>query len=193
MIKKLLFISAFIFVCSNSYSQEHQISAGYGVGSSNQILDVFENIISTIFVPNASLNETSSMGEFRLAYAYTPKEKWHFGVAFSYSQTDYDVANNGAKIGEQTNSYYTMAAETSYSYLKKEKLNLYSLLGAGATVAKSEQSQNSTNTSEDSTDTIFNFQVTPFGISYGKQWGGFAEVGFGYRGILSFGAFYNFN
>lgn len=191
MIKKVLFIGIFLLICSNSYSQKNQISAGYGVGSSNQILDIFENVFSTIFLPTATLNETSSMGEFRLAYAYTPKERWHYGAAFSYSQTDYDVTDNGAKIGEQVNAYYTIAAETSYSFLKKEKLNLYSLLGAGATIATSEQK--TTYSTGDSHDTFFNFQVTPFGISYGKQWGGFAEVGFGYRGILSFGAFYNIN
>lgn len=193
MMKKLLFIAAFLIVCSKSYSQEHQISAGYGVGSSNQILDVFENVFSTIFLPTATLNETSSIGEFRLAYAYTPKEKWHYGAAFSYSQSDYDVSFNGSKIGEQVNTYYTIAAETSYSFLKKEKLNIYALLGAGATIATSEQSRDSTNSTEDSNETFFNFQVTPVGISYGKQWGGFAELGFGYRGIFSFGAFLNFN
>lgn len=189
--KKILLIGAFLLICSNSYSQKNQISAGYGIASSNQILDVFENIFSNVLFPSGNLSETSSMGEFRLAYAYTPKERWRFGTALSYSQTDFDVSNNGVKIGEQVNSYFTIAGETSYSFLKKEKLNLYSLLGAGATIATAKQT--TTNATADSQDTFFNFQVTPFGISYGKQWGGFAEVGFGYRGVLSFGAFYNIN
>lgn len=190
MLKKALFIGALLIACPHFYSQEHQISVGYGVGSSNQILDVFENAFTTIFFPNATLNETSSLGELRFAYAYTPKEKWHFGSVFSYSQTDYDVMDRGVKIGEQVNSYYTLAAETSYSFVKRDKLNLYSLLGLGATIGTSEQ--NTTNATSDSHDTFFNFQVTPFGISYGKQWGGFAEAGFGYRGLFSFGAFYKF-
>jgi|SRR5690554_2445072 len=193
MMKKILFIGAFLLIFSNLYSQEHQISAGYGIGSSNQMLDFFETTFSSIFLPTASLNETSSVGEFRVAYAYTPKERWHYGAAISYSQSEHDVSYFGEKIGEQVNTYYTIAVETSYSFLKKEKLNIYALLGAGATFATSEQTQYDPKTTSDSNDTLFNFQVTPVGISYGKQWGGFAELGFGYRGIFSFGAFYNFN
>jgi len=192
MIKKLLFAGAILFLCSNSYSQEHQISVGMGIASSNQILDAFESGFSTIFIPSSSPSETSNIGEFRLAYAYSPKERWQYGAAFSYSQSEFDVKFLDEKIGEQVNTYYTVAAETTYAFLIKEKLKLYALLGAGATFGTAEQTNTTLNTVTDSNDTLFNFQVTPIGISYGKQWGGFAEVGFGYRGVLSFGAFYKF-
>lgn len=196
MIKKILIAGALLFMCSHSYSQEHQISAGMGIGSTNQILDVFMEIgtgFSGIFFNNYNLSKTKTLNEFRLAYAYTPKERWHYGGAFSYSQSEYDVNYRNEKIGEKVNTYYTVAAETSYSFLKKEKLNLYALLGAGATFVTVKNTDYSDDTTTDDNDTIFNFQVTPIGIRYGKQWGGFAELGFGYRGVLTFGAFYNFN
>ncbi|QAA80537.1 hypothetical protein EI546_01795 [Aequorivita sp. H23M31] len=195
MMRKILFVGAFLFLCSHSYSQKHQISAGMGIGSSNQILDVMESAFSPIFFSSSTLNQTSEIGEFRLSYAYTPLERWHYGATVSYSSTNFDVNFDQEKIGEQVNTYYTLAAETSYSYLKKEKVNMYALVGAGATFGTSKkQIQHSDyDVDGDYHDTFFNFQVTPIGVSYGKQWGGFAELGFGYRGIFSFGVFYNFD
>jgi len=154
-------------------------------------LDVFETGLTYIISP-ASLSETSELGEFRLAYAYTPKERWHYGGVVSFSQKMYDLSYNHEKIGERVNTYYTVAAEASYSYLKKEKLDMYALLGAGATFRSSKQTQHSSveNDAKDQ-DSLFNFQITPVGARYGKQWGAFAELGFGYRGVFSFGAFYN--
>lgn len=193
MIKKLLFVGASLLLYSQTYSQQHQISAGMGIGSSNQILDVLESGFSPIFFPTSTLNETGDVGEFRISYAYTPQEKWHYGATLSYSSTNYDVNLNQEKIGEQVNTYYTLAAETRYSYLKKEKLDVYALLGAGATFGTSKKKhQNNTFEADDNYhDTFFNFQITPLGVRYGNQWGGFAELGFGYRGIFSFGIFYN--
>lgn len=191
---KLLFVSAFVFVVSHSYSQNHDISVGMGIASSNQIVDAFESSISSIFFPGYStLEETSSLGEFRLAYAFTPKERWSYGVALSYSKIEYDIKTNNAKVGEQTSSYYTFAGETTYSYINKEKIKLYALVGLGATLSSTErQTDSGTSVEDDTNDTFFNFQITPIGFRYGKKWGGFAEAGFGYRGIISFGAFYKF-
>lgn len=192
MTKKLFIIAVFLTLCSHSYSQKHQISAGMGLASSNQILDVFESSLTFLFVQGSALNETGQVGEFRIAYAYIPQERWRFGGSLSFSQTDYDVIHDQLKHGEQANSYYTLAAESSYAYLKREKFNMYALVGAGATFRNSKQINFYLGEDETLSDTLFNFQITPIGASYGKQWGGFAELGFGYRGIFSFGLFYNF-
>lgn len=167
-----------------------------GVASSNQILGAFESSISSIVLPfpdYLTLSETSSLGEFRLAYAYTPRDRWSYGVVFSFSQIEYDIKSNYTKVGEQTANYYTFAGETTYSYVNKEKIKLYALVGLGATVSSTERQTDSETYLEDSTnETFFNFQITPIGFKYGNKWGGFAEAGFGYRGIISFGAFYKF-
>lgn len=194
MLKRIVLSCIFIAVISHSYSQEHQIAAGMGIGSTSQILDGFLSFgtaFSSVFFDSSYHDKTKNIGEFRVAYAYTPKEKWHFGGAFSYNYSEFDIIRKKEKLGEQTNSYYTLAAETSYSFLKKEKLNLYVLLGAGATLSTAKQTKIQTNTEITGDDLFFNFQITPIGISYGNHWGGFAELGFGYRGLLSFGVFYD--
>ncbi|MGB3343598.1 MAG: hypothetical protein WBA61_06785 [Aequorivita sp.] len=160
MMKKILFMAAVLLLCSNSYSQEHQVSAGMGIGSTNQILDgflSFGSVFSSVFFDSSYHDKTKNIGEFRVAYAYTPKEKWHFGGAFSYNYSEFDIIHKEEKLGEQTNSYYTLEAETSYSFLKKEKLNLYVLLGAGATFGTAKQTKLKQNTEIAGDDIFFNF------------------------------------
>ena len=194
MVKKLLIVGAFLWTGLQSHAQEHEISAGMGLGSTTQILDEFLSFgsaFSAVFFNTSYLDKTKNLGEFRLAYAYTPKEKWHFGVAFSYNRSEFDALKSGEKLGEQTNTYYTAAGEATFSFLKKESLRLYVLWGAGATFGSAKKTKYANENIVRSHGTMFNFQITPIGISYGKQWGGFAEFGFGYRGLLSFGVFHS--
>jgi|26BtaG_2_1085354.scaffolds.fasta_scaffold00130_1 hypothetical protein len=192
MKNKIVLLSMLIFLSANSYSQEHKLSAGMGLGSTNQILDIFQVVgtgFTAITLNSNYLSQTKNRGEFRLAYAYTPKNRWSYGAAFSYSRSDFDVINQEGKIGEQASSYYTLAAETTYYYMKKEKTKLYGLLGAGATFINMDVTDSASQSSTRSNDSFFNFQITPIGVSYGKNWGGFAEIGVGYRGLFSFGVF----
>lgn len=196
MIKRLVFFCVLLFLGNQSYSQEHQISAGMGVGSTSQIFDGLRSIgsaFSAMFLNSNALVNTKTVGEFRLSYAYAPKKRWTFGGTFSYNHSEFDVIARNGKIGEQVNDYYTLGAESSFYYLQKNRLRLYGLMGAGATFASATQNNFETDTHSRSNGTFFNFQVTPIGVSYGKQWGGFAELGIGYRGILSFGAYYRWN
>lgn len=193
--KKLIIVGGFLLLSLQLHAQEHEISAGMGLGSTVQILDEFLSFgyaFSAVYFNSSYLDKTKNLGEFRLAYAYTPKERWHFGGAFSYNLSEFEAVKRGEKFGEQTNTYYTLAGEASYSFLKKEKLKLYALFGMGATFGSVKQTRYAQEDVVRSHGTMFNFQITPIGIRYGKQWGGFAEMGFGYRGLLSFGAFYRF-
>lgn len=191
---KFLFLSLSFFVTIQTFSQEHQISAGMGLGSTVQILDAFLEFggaFSSVFFNTSLLDKTDNIGEYRMSYAYTPKEQWSFGGAFSYNQSKFDAIKRQNKIGDQVNDYYTLAAETSFAFLIKERIKLYALVGAGATFVVVKSKEYASNTSASSHGTIFNFQITPIGFRYGKKWGGFAELGFGYRGLASFGVFYS--
>ena len=193
MIKKLLLLSIPFLLSTHSYSQEHQISAGMGVGSTSQILDAFLKIgndFKSSLFDSSYINTTENYGEFRLSYFYTPKDRWSYGAAFSLNKTNFDVLHIQEKLGKQETNYYTVAAETSYSFLKRDRLNLYSLFGAGATFGAVKQTEFATGVIRHSDGTIFNIQITPIAVRYGKRFGGFVELGFGYRGLFSFGAFY---
>lgn len=190
----LLLIPLFLIFSFNSKAQEqqkrHQISGGMGVASTAQIINSFVEFLSGY--SKSRLTNSHNIGEFRLSYTYRPKERWHFGGTFSYNHTDSDIYRNDEKIGDRRNAFYTLAVEAGYFYLKREKVKLYSQMGAGVSfVTNTETEINYPDNSRKNSGVLFNSHYSPIGIQYGKDWGGFAEIGFGYRGILSAGLFYN--
>lgn len=191
---KRMFIGILI-LAATSYSmlaQEHQITGGVGVLSTNYIADVFfnvsKNVINGLVGSEAKLENQKMIGEFRLGYAYYPTERLSVGATASILQTISDTVSNGATTGDLSTTYLTVAAESTLTYLSLKNIRLYGLLGAGITNMDSKYSGGSSNQSDGTT--FFNFHVSPIGITFGNQFGGTAEIGFGYRGLFSFGVYY---
>ena len=193
--KKILF--AVLLLMGTSYhvhAQKHQVSAGVGAPSTNHIADVFftvtKDLISNLAGSDTNLENQRSLGEFRLGYAYYPLERLSVGATASILHTSSDAVRNGVTAGEYTSRYLTFAAEGAYSYFSRGNVRLYGLLGAGFTNLDSTYRGEG----KDDSDAInyFNFHVSPIGIAFGKQFGGMAEVGIGYRGIVSLGLYYKF-
>lgn len=191
--RKILFAALLLMGLSwHVQAQEHQVSAGVGVLSSNHIADTFFSVtkalISGLAGSDTKLENQRSLGELRLGYAYYPIERVSIGATASYLRTASDAVRNGTATGEYTSTYLTFAAEGTYSYLSKRNVRLYGLLGAGITNLNSSYTGESQNTSD--AVNYFNFHVSPIGIAFGKQFGGTAEIGVGYRGIVSLGLYY---
>lgn len=128
-----------------------------------------------------------------MSYAYTPQERWQFGgtVTYGHSKSNLTPLFSDEVFAYRYVDFYGIAGETSYIFHNREKVKLYALVGAGVSFGK-ETAIIFLSEEHFVTDyTYFEYQITPIGIRYGKKWGGFAEIGFGYRGILSFGMFYN--
>lgn len=170
------------------YAQEHQVTTGVGVLSTNQIADVFfsvaKDMISDLAGSNTDLENKRSVGEFRVGYAYHPIERFSVGASVSYLQTIADAVTDGTVQGEYKSRYLTVAAEGTYYYLSRRNVRLYGLIGAGLTNLSSDYR------GDDAANNVFNLHVSPIGITFGNRFGGTAEIGFGYRGIFSLGLFY---
>lgn len=191
--KKLLTFSLFLSFVISMQAQEHRVSAGVSFGTLSQFHRALSGIISDILQDSNSIyrKETVNMGDFRVSYLYIPEGKINFGGTFSYNHSREKVFRKDILRAQQKYNYYTLAGESGIFYRKWEKTQLYGLLGVGATLVTTHVRDFSENTTKDKSEMFFNFQVTPIGVSFGKQWGGFAEIGLGYRGILSAGLFYN--
>lgn len=187
------FLAIFLSV-QLSMAQEHKFSTGMGIGTTSHIINGFVEFGSTfgsVFLNSARIANTRNTGEFRISYAYIPGERWHFGGTFSYNHAESDIFKNNEKIGYRNNDFYTLAGESGYFFFKREKWKLYALVGAGISFGTSSEVRYEPRKVFVGNGTLFNFQISPVGIQYGKNWGGFAELGFGYRGVMSFGLFYN--
>lgn len=191
--KRLVLLISAVGLLNFSYGQNHQISAGAGLLSTNAAFSILskigQNLSGSVFNGTTTTNG-KFFGEFRGTYAYSPLKWLAIGTTFSYANASHDHVKNKVIVGHQTVNYYTFGAETSFYYMRKDHVRLYGLLGAGVTMMNQEDRMKSTNYTENRNYNYFNFQISPIGIEAGAEnFGGFFELGFGYRGLLSIGAF----
>ena len=102
----------------------------------------------------------------------------------------YDAAiGPGSVAGTYTTNYKTVAMELYYIYLFRKNMELYTFAGAGPSQLKEQSTLISPYGS--STQTygagVFKGQITPVGIRFGGRLGGYAELGYGYKGLLNLG------
>ena len=79
-----------------------------------------------------------------------------------------------------------------YYWVNKNSFGLYSKAAVGAAFLNSTEKDLATNTSKDESSTHFMYQLSFIGAEFGKQFRGFAEVGFGEQGFIQAGIRYKF-
>jgi len=115
------------------------------------------------------------------------------GTVFSYQAANGGVERGNTRIGESRKRRYTVAIESDYRYISKNIFKMYSGIGIGYTFGKQDVTFNDTGIDNRSEDfSLFAFQITGIGVRVGKAFSGFAELGYGYRGMLSLGVSYQF-
>lgn len=101
-----------------------------------------------------------------------------FNVAYDYRISK--VFAIGAEVTSNFETYHTAGVTMDFYYLSKPKFSVYGNLGVCAILCTEGEKFNQ----------IFpTFGIYPLGLKFGKNAGGFIEVGYGHKGILNFGAF----
>ena len=112
-----------------------------------------------------------------------PDKKLSIGADFlvnaNTSQASY--SSPGAAVKEFKMKYTSIMGRVDYHYINFHHFKLYGSTAVGA----SWRSASSGGQTE--TKTGFAYQITPIGVAFGGMIVGWAELGFGYRGILSAG------
>jgi hypothetical protein len=119
---------------------------------------------------------------YQLTYRYQTPKKWSLGISANLldgwlsQNADVDLKHTSVVIG----------FEPKLSYLKKPYLDLYFFVGAGVVFNKNKTIVNGENIAS---KLYLNptTQITPLGIRVGKKVGAFAELGYGYKGIVNLG------
>lgn len=187
----ILFIGSFSISLSAQQQSRHEITLGYGIGTTSEFIDALTDIIVWGITTGTTSSDDTYSGAFHVGYKYRLTERFSLGGTFIYENGKSDAYFNDVKTGEFKNNYYTIAAEGKIKYLNKSNFSLYGLLGAGATIYE-QKYKASDNTTDDNSNVHINFQLTPIGIQFGKNIGAFAELGCGYKGIISAGIFARF-
>ncbi len=193
MKKLFLFITALALCVNTSVAQEkNSISLSYGFLSLEQAAYSFGTaLLGAASGPKRGADMSLSlMGPFVLSYHRTMENNQRFSLGGSlvlFDQGKITHKDDGDIVGFNA---FTLAPEAKFKYLNSgNKFNLYGLLGAGVTVLQSKDYEDRSN---DKSAVHFNLQVTPLGIEYGGNVKGFAELGFGYKGILNVGVNFGF-
>lgn len=88
----------------------------------------------------------------------------------------------GGLLSSDLECFHSVMFKMQFYYISKPKFSFYGDLGLGATLF--------TDNNTDMKFQVFpNFGVYPLGVKFGDKAGGMIELGYGYKGIVNFGAF----
>ena len=194
MRKKLLvaiFIS-FSFL-SALHAQEKgtsDISANIGFGTSTEISNLFVDVLTGGFTGGQiSTSEIKAGPTFGLTYRYAVVNRWMVHADVFYQKMTSDVYVSGVKNGELDYSYVTVGIGTDYRYISRNIFQMYSGVAVAYT---SENVKSSGSYNSPDTNGFVNYQFNVLGFRVGKKFAGFAELGYGYKGIINAGVSYQF-
>ena len=179
---------------------KHEVYAGFGLLNDNQILAMATDIVGTI----VTLGYLVKPGSYRALTPFMTYRYWfskHFGLggifAFDYNSVKVyngtDPKDHSVQMREVNRYYMTFAVEPTFNYVYKPSWQLYGYLGLGVTIVSFANATFNDGTNPNISRLPYvNAHFTPIGMRFGKEFGGFLEFGYGYKGILNAGISYRF-
>lgn len=192
----VLAVSSMPIYAEESASSKHRIELGLSDGSSlvDQRLISGHSFLINDVNKYAESNKTRSwmLPPIALRYYYQVLPWLEVGGeigAKTNSVMNIYNQNETSPFLNYSNTALFLTAGIRFSFYKTDFVQLYSGLNVGARL--NIESQNSTipyNTYAPHVGSAgFTFQATAFGVRFGKQVYGLAELGYGYKGILTLG------
>ena len=197
MFRALVFLVLITF-SSSAYSQSydrsylhHDLMISYGMPSTDMFKDINSTMLDDMFPDKRYIRDNyGGSGIINFAYRYVSEnEMMFFGLGGSYNQTHGEIYNVGQLEGELKRSFFTLAIEGHYRYQNMNKVQLYSGLGIGYTFGNETLTPTPESGKPSSSGSINSiaWQVNVIGIRVGNSIAGFAEFGYGYKGIVNVG------
>ena len=182
---------------------KHEIMAGYGYFSNVDVrvklalaFDNFtQNFTQYYEIPLDSLHR---YGDFHLSYKYRVSKRILVGAAIMYAPMKTTVLNrtslegeNKKKMGDLRYHIFTVAPEMNVLYIANPTFKMYGNFGVGFTFGMI-HFKNVANETNHKWSKYFNYHIAPVCFRFGSNVGGFIELGWGYKGIVNGGVFFNF-
>ncbi|MDE7078101.1 MAG: hypothetical protein K2O55_05965 [Alistipes sp.] len=129
-------------------------------------------------------------GTWSLSYDYRFKKWFDLGVTLSYyGKYSRSYSNrDSSPVGRNRAHAFTVMPVVRFTWVNSNWVRMYSTLGLGATVSGGRFDYDS----ERFRNGFLAFQLTPIGISVGRSFFGFAELGLGAQGVFMMGVGYKF-
>jgi len=187
--------------------QRHEVCAGFGLLNDNQMIAMIGDVLATVFTLGYLVepNEYKAFTPF-VGYRYNLAKRFSIGGLLAFDSNSVKVAqdkNENGKLDENEmlnkqivkRRYITFAVEPKFNYIAKPSFQLYGYFGLGMTVVKFGKVNKFANGEQPEVDNRLphiNAHFTPIGMRFGKDFGGFVEFGYGYKGIINAGFSYRF-
>jgi opacity protein-like surface antigen len=161
---------------------KYQFEVGIGVWSTGNIIYTLSDMV--VETVNIHMRNSSASGTFHAGIKYLLSDRLSAGATLSYGQEKADGYNGSNEfLGTLKRSNVSLAAEADFKYLGSNKFSIYGLVGIGGICLHQKFG------SETDNKMNIDFQLTPIGVKFGDKFGGFGELGLGYKGILNVGVF----
>lgn len=162
--------------------QKNEIALTWGIGSAQMIGQGFASISHSI---EGDASNKLQTGNISLQYMRNLNKTIAVGAIVGYENLSSEIKDNGQVHNCSENDITIMPAIRA-SWYRTNLLSIYSKVAAGVDFAVSSDSN-------DKSETMFAFQVTPIGIEIGKgNIRGMVEAGFGFQGMVMAGIRYGF-
>ncbi len=189
MSKLILTTIAILFIFQSEAQENtnnHSISLGYGLGTYYSLnKEAALNKIAVLNSPYYQLANIKSEGQFFFSYYFSINRKISIAIMLGYERY-LGKLSDGVSNWNMRN--IILMPQFNYTFSKKEKYMLYSLVGAGADYNIQRVNFYSGGIiNSKTTQLLMSWQVSPLCIRYGNKWAAFAEVGYGFKGILNVG------
>jgi hypothetical protein len=189
----LLSIFASLSFILTSQAQEKgssDLSVNIGFATSTELSNLFTDILVSGLTGNQIKTGDIKAGPtFGVTYRYAIANRWMVQADGFYQKMSQDIYVNNTKEGKANYSYITVGLGTDYRYISNNFFQMYSGVAVGYT---SENIKNSGAQNSADGDGFINYQVNALGFRVGKKLAAFAELGFGYKGIINTGVSYQF-
>ena len=188
--KKYLLMAAMMVASFSANAQnddlKNEIGVYYGFGSASSISGIIGHGIF------GSGQKGAFVGPIGLEYFHHISPGVALGAQASYATCSYENTWGGP---DDRMNFITVMPSVKFNWHRRDHFGMYSGLSAGISIISERvQSSNESHYSDKpGTSATFMFNVTALGTEFGGEaFRGFAELGFGEKGILCLGLRYKF-
>jgi len=111
----ILFLLSFSVLRAQEKERRHEISAGYGIVTSDEAMGVTSSILTTILtLANANRQNMRWTGTYYLEYKFRAGKIFPLGISVGYEQMTSDLVNKEQTLlGKEKGQYLTIMMEGS--------------------------------------------------------------------------------
>lgn len=204
--KKIFYFSGLLFffttttVIAQDVHQKHEIRFGFSDASPITITDVLLQGLRNAFSSSVSgytkeVNRKKNNGMWTVGYKYHVNRRFSIGtdvgLLTSSKNIEFTRTSDNYNVYRQA-TFLLFLPTAQLTYLNRDNVQLYGNLGAGVLRYSIKETKDDDGSEFSDKFTSFAFQLNPVGVRVGKQFAAFAEIGFGFKGIVNIGASVDF-